>query len=119
MVVELGPTVLWLYQCIVFVTVQVRQPSVCRYELKDTQFHFEAGKNNNLLRTLDRMDAAMKSQSQELSRSQPDLSTMRTRAYSFSWPPHWPHLTSFCEKVAWCRFIFGDRFPLTVFIVVF
>ena len=64
--------------------VNCNMTTLCRYELKDTQFHFEAGKNNDLLRILDRADAARKTQSQELSRSQPDLSTLRARAASFS-----------------------------------
>ncbi|XP_076445409.1 uncharacterized protein LOC143283150 [Babylonia areolata] len=63
---------------------RVRGPKPKWYELKDSQFHFEAGKNNELLRTQDRWNATLKSRSLELSQSQPDLSTLHMRSASFS-----------------------------------
>ena len=72
-----------------YLLTYTKKSCFCRYELKDTQFHFEAGKNNNLLRTQDRWEAVLNSRSQELSRSQPDLSTLHMRSASFSWQsPH-------------------------------
>ncbi|KAL8571749.1 hypothetical protein ACOMHN_060834 [Nucella lapillus] len=63
---------------------RVRGPKPKWYELKDTQFHFEAGKNNELLRSHDRWNTALKYRSFELSQSQPDLSALHMRSASFS-----------------------------------
>nr|KAG5708962.1 hypothetical protein BaRGS_009371 [Batillaria attramentaria] len=59
---------------------RIRGPKPKWYELKDTQFHFEAMKNNDLIRTQDRWREELKKH--ELDRSE-EFQQRRTRTVSF------------------------------------